>query len=143
MKITQVKLDILFSKFIRLRDTDDLGYGNCITCNKPFHYYDLECGHFRKRGNLCTRWNENNAHAQCVECNRKDDFVMYMSVMIGKYGSDVPAEIIKMSKDECKTSQAALQGLYNYFRDQDKCCIGFFLYKVVILTVSREHAWNE
>lgn len=63
------KLDRYFSKYIRLRDTKD-GYGKCISCNGIYSFEKLDAGHFFSRRYMNTRWNENNVHAQCRNCNR-------------------------------------------------------------------------
>ena len=96
------KLDTIFSQFVRLRDTDDNGYGRCITCGETFHYDNLECGHFRSRRNLTTRWMEENAHAQCFECNRKEDIGAYMIAMLHLHGMDLAADIIAKISENFK-----------------------------------------
>lgn len=55
-----------FNEYIRLRDKDK----GCISCTKPFtQKYDA--GHFYSvGGNPSIRLNEDNAHGQCVYCNR-------------------------------------------------------------------------
>ena len=63
-------LDRIFSKYIRLRDSDRNGICRCITCNRPFHWKDGDAGHFLTREKMATRWNEQNVHAQCIQCNR-------------------------------------------------------------------------
>lgn len=63
------ELDVVFSRFIRLRDSrpDDFGY--CYTCGKRIHYKEGHCGHFVPRNILTTRWLESNCKLQCVGCN--------------------------------------------------------------------------
>jgi hypothetical protein len=63
------KLDTLFSRYIRMRDTQN-GYGHCITCRCIITYYNCDCGHFISRNKITTRWDERNANAQCKQCNR-------------------------------------------------------------------------
>ena len=63
------KLDKIFSLFIRLRDTNKDGYGECYTCGKRLHYKQGHCGHFIPRNILVTRWDENNSRLQCPGCN--------------------------------------------------------------------------
>ena len=61
-------LDKYFSQFIRLRDTDSQGYGNCITCHKELKWSDgneTHNGHFATRNNMSTRWDERNCNIQC------------------------------------------------------------------------------
>ena len=66
------KLDRVFSKFIRLRDTkdSDFVFGKCCTCRRLRDYAQLDCGHFFGRQYWGTRWAEDNCAAQCRFCNR-------------------------------------------------------------------------
>jgi hypothetical protein len=77
------KLDKIFSLYIRLRDSDHFGYGNCVTCNKRVFYKEAHCGHFMSRRHLSTRWDEDNCALQCVACNlfnqgRQYEFSLYL-----------------------------------------------------------------
>lgn len=62
-------LDRVFSRYIRLRDSNELGLCRCVTCGAFFHWKELHCGHFVTRNHLATRWDERNCNAQCVKCN--------------------------------------------------------------------------
>ena len=114
------KLDIIFSKFIRLRDTDEYGRGRCITCGGWFRYKDLEAGHFRHRRHLTTRWHEQNVHAQCFECNRKDDIGAYMAAMLNLHGMYVASEIIAKSKVSYKFTKEDYAEMYKLYRAKVK-----------------------
>jgi len=59
----------IFSLFIRFRDTDKNGNGQCFTCKLPRHYTKLDCGHGAGRQHKGTKYNERNNHAQCKKCN--------------------------------------------------------------------------
>jgi hypothetical protein len=63
------KADAIFSQYIRLKNSDWRGYCTCYTCGKISHYKKLQCGHFEKRGNNATRYDEENCRVQCVGCN--------------------------------------------------------------------------
>ena len=62
--------DTWFSKYIRLRDANDLGRCKCITCSKPVKWKECDAGHFQSRRYLLTRYDEHNCAAQCVACNQ-------------------------------------------------------------------------
>lgn len=66
-------LDNWFSKYIRLRDTDEDGIGRCCTCGRIKPFYHLDAGHFVSRDKKNTRFDERNVHAQCHHCNRFKD----------------------------------------------------------------------
>ena len=115
-KQLQDNLDTIFSKYIRLRDTDEYGYGKCITCGNTFHYHNLECGHFRKRRHLSVRWDTENAHAQCHECNVKDDAAAMMIFMLNKHGIDTAQRIIRTSQVRAEYTKQDYQRMYGYYR---------------------------
>jgi len=62
------KLDSVFSKYIRLKDSKD-GIGTCVTCGKQDHIKNLQAGHFQSRKHYSTRWDERNVKIQCSGCN--------------------------------------------------------------------------
>jgi len=82
------KLDDIFSIFIRLRDSDQNGICKCISSGNPFHWKDLDCGHYINRSNSALRWNENNCHAQGRYDNRffEGAMVEYRKNLIKKIG---------------------------------------------------------
>lgn len=84
------KLDRLFSQYIRLRDTMPNGYGKCISCGKIKTYDQMDCGHFHSRRHMATRFDEDNAHAECRYCNRfsADHLIGYERNLIIKIGKD-------------------------------------------------------
>ena len=119
MTLTE-KLDHYFSLYIRLRDTDDHGYATCITCGGNTPWNLLECGHFRKRGNMRTRWNPVNAHGQCICCNRKDDDSRYRRIMDQKYGEKITEHITQLSKEDHKYMDYEIKSMIETFRTHCK-----------------------
>jgi len=56
-----------FHKFIRLRDTDDYGYGNCISSGQPLRFGTINCqaGHYKSAGKYkALEFNEDNVNLQ-------------------------------------------------------------------------------
>ena len=111
------KLDILFSKLIRLRDTDEFGNGKCFTCGKIITYDTCEAGHFRHRRHMGTRWHLDNVHAQCFECNRGDDLCQYIIAMQENYDIEVVQDLVMLSNQNVKFSKQDLVDLYAEFRE--------------------------
>src|SRR6056297_3039774 len=62
--------DKWFSLYIRLRDANDIGKASCVTCGKIDDWRAFDTGHFVSRRKLITRYDEQNAHSQCVACNQ-------------------------------------------------------------------------
>lgn len=69
----QAILDGIVSKCVRLASADQSGLVHCVTCGEVYHWKDVDCGHFQKRGNLATRYNIKNLGPQCRDCNRFND----------------------------------------------------------------------
>lgn len=68
MKIKIDNLDILFSKFIRLR-----AKGKCQRCLKPTEFQRLQTAHCWGRRKKSVRWDEDNALALCFWCHKQID----------------------------------------------------------------------
>lgn len=101
------KLDKIFSEYIRRRDADENGNVKCCTCPTVQHWKEMDCGHWRLRGNMATRFNENNSHSQCKVCNGSvngmwDDHKNYI---ILRYGLNVAHELYLLSKQTRKFMQ--------------------------------------
>jgi hypothetical protein len=81
------KLDTVFSKYIRLRDSESSMF-RCCSCSQYKPYEQADAGHFINRKWMPTRWREDNVHAQCISCNRFDEgnAVGYAMFMLNKYG---------------------------------------------------------
>lgn len=94
------KLDGLFSKYIRLRDSDEFGFGLCCTCGKRKHYKEVDCGHWISRACLQTRYNEYNAHFQCKNCNGRAGGRQHLHELyiLDYHGAKVRDELLEKSK---------------------------------------------
>ena len=82
------KLDKVFSRYIRLRDCMPNGYFRCISCGQIKPYEQADCGHFHSRRHMATRFDEDNAHAECRACNRfsADHLIQYEKNLKAKIG---------------------------------------------------------
>lgn len=86
----KVKLDRVFSQYIRLRDMMTGGYFRCISCGKLLPIRDADCGHYINRKHMSTRFSEVNCNAQCKSCNRFDEgnIMGYRRGLVAKYGEE-------------------------------------------------------
>ena len=78
------ELQVIFNKFIRLRDKDK----GCISCGTPL-VKKYDAGHYRSAGgNPEHRFNEKNVHGQCVYCNqhRHGALIDYRKGLIKRIG---------------------------------------------------------
>ena len=81
-------LDTQFSRFIRMRDSDENGMVACFTCGVVKHWKKGDAGHFQSRGKLSTRWEETNVQFQCKRCNgfRGGEQYKFAQELDAKYG---------------------------------------------------------
>lgn len=95
------QLDTVFSKYIRLKYTDEDGNGNCFTCDDRYQFHFLQCGHFIKRAITLYRHDKNNARIQCKDCNefKAGNMEVYEDRLIDEIG------IVKVAEMKFKTTQ--------------------------------------
>jgi hypothetical protein len=70
LQILVSDLDIIFSRFIRLKGADLYGNCECVTCGATGNWKMMDCGHFIPRAHMYTRFSEDNCYPQCHSCNR-------------------------------------------------------------------------
>ena len=106
------KLDKAFSLYVRLRDTMPNGYFRCISCGQVKPYEQADCGHYWSRRHMATRWDEDNAHAECRGCNR------FKSDHLAGYRENLIAKIGQQRFDKRKWSDFELAELTKYYKAQ-------------------------
>jgi len=111
-------LDSVFSLFIRYRDVMDNGYIKCISCGEVKPFGQFENGHFIPRGNLSTRFNEDNCNSQCRICNeyKSGDLVNYRHNLIKKIGNERVLELERLKNVSGKYSEQEYKSLIKKYR---------------------------
>lgn len=115
--------DNAFSKFIRLRDSDENGICVCITCRTRRHWSEMTCGHYIKRRHLATRWDEENAAAQCYECQQRAEgdpgfFEGHAKAMMQRFGFGVIARLSVKKNIHIKMTQAEADEIAREYRER-------------------------
>lgn len=112
------KLDTVFSQYIRRSNADNNGYCTCVTCNKTFHWKEIQAGHFMSRKHYSTRWDERNVKTQCVACNvyRAGEQYKY-SIFLG---SELANVLYLKSKELVKFTNYELEDMINDYSDKLK-----------------------
>lgn len=112
------KLDRVFSKYIRLRDSNRQGFGKCITCHRVLHWEKAHCGHYVNRAHMALRFHEKNCHLQCPFCNsfREGEMLEYTLAIIKKYGEKVLQELQIIRNQTTKYSAFELQALTAHYK---------------------------
>jgi Bacteriophage Lambda NinG protein len=100
----------VFSRYIRLRDTNADGVGKCFTCSLIRYWRDADCGHGAGRQHKGTKYNEINNHLQCKKCNGFESGMReaYKAEMDKRYGAgtwdlmqSASRNTTKLGKVEC------------------------------------------
>lgn len=118
----KAKLDKEFSLFIRLRDCMPNGFFRCISCGKIKPFAQADCGHFHSRRHLSTRFDEDNAHAECRACNRfsADHLINYEKNLIAKIGQQ-KFDLLKVkAAGTSKMSDFEYEQLIKYYKALNK-----------------------
>lgn len=118
----QEKLDRIFSEFIRLRDSDEKGFCGCISCTSVIFWRNVDCGHFKKRGNLSTRYDPKNCNAQCKTCNieRDGNEEGYKRGLIRKYGVKVISDLETKMRSFSFLKSSDYKEMIDYYRREVK-----------------------
>lgn len=114
------ELDNIFSKYIRLRDSDKSGYCRCISCGKLVFWKYIQNGHFVNRKHMSTRFDEYNCNAQCLSCNCFDEGnnLGYSAGLVRKYGKSV-LDILLIRKNQMKKwSDFEIKKLINHYKKE-------------------------
>lgn len=116
------KLDRVFSKYIRLRDSDNNGYIRCYCCGKPVYWKKSQNMHFIPRQHMGTRFDEVNCHAGCVKCNYYDNgnIEMYTLHLKKDFGDDIVERLVFKKNRGRKFSQFEYKELIKYYSKEIK-----------------------
>ena len=85
-----LRLDMVFSLYIRLRDAMDGGRTICISCGRVFPFEQMQCGHYHGRRSLSTRWDEDNCSSECSldNCSNPNHLEGYTVNLVEKIGQE-------------------------------------------------------
>lgn len=110
-----------FSIMIRLRDTDENGYGKCISCGKIIYWKDGDCGHGVNRRHWGTRYNEKNNNLQCRADNRfaEGQQANYAINVNKKFGPDT-WDLLQASKNGKKYTGVEMYWLNEQVKERIK-----------------------
>jgi hypothetical protein len=111
------KLDLIFSKYIRLRDSDN-GVFFCCSCGALKPEQQMDAGHFISRKWRNTRWREDNVHGQCRADNRfgNGEAAGYAMFMIKKYGLEHVEMLHQLSRKTAKFTDSELEDMIKKYK---------------------------
>jgi len=116
------RVDSIFSIYIRLRDTDENGRGECSCCKKPLTYWASTCAHYIKRRHSATRYHEKNVAIECNFCNgaTDDDLTNLGDMLIKRFGDNIIQELTTLKYMTVRMDKYRLKDIYDYYRGQCK-----------------------
>jgi hypothetical protein len=119
----------LLQKHVRLKAAvaaDKNGFIECVSCNKWFHWKDMQGGHWIERGKQATKIMEENIHPQCKGCNqygmRHRTHVRegYSKFMRDMYGDDFCDQMLIDSKKPIKYFRPDLEDMVKELRRKNR-----------------------
>lgn len=115
--------DELWSKYIRLYESDQAGYVRCCSCGKAAHWKEMDCGHFVTRNHSLGRYKRENCNAQCRRCNRfqegnKAGYAVYLQ---SRYGQSILDKLNQLQYQTHKFTVDELQELIDKIKADLKC----------------------
>ncbi len=109
--------DRVFSIHIRHRG-ETFGYNRCLTCGVYLPIEDLQCGHFRPRRYLNTRWHPFNCWPQCNRCNVElsGNLELYERKLRSLYGDDAVDAIYRLSTDPPEVTEENIREIIKKYK---------------------------
>lgn len=115
---------IHFSRYIRLRDSDEHGFCRCFTCNREPVFWNsgMQAGHFIGRRHWATKYHEQNVHAQCPNCNHFNGGMQfeYALKLDERYGEGKALELRALSQQTVKISEIEIKEMTKKYRELSK-----------------------
>lgn len=114
-------LDVITSKYVRLKDANNEGIVSCFTCDWRGSWKDLDCGHYIVRSKMLLRWDLRNLRPQCKTCNQLNyGEVEKFAINLEKENPGIVEALLEQSRITCKWSRSELKELLLYMRGKLK-----------------------
>ena len=116
------KCDAAFSRYIRTRDIDRNGDGECVCCHARMAWKDLQAGHFISRVYLSTRYNEINVQPVCYACNvlRSGNLAEMAAWLQRTYGMGVIETLLAEKRKTVKFSRDDYTSMIERFSKEEE-----------------------
>lgn len=113
--------DRVFSLYIRNRG-ERYGYNHCFTCGVYLPVEALQCGHFRPRRYLSTRWHPFNCWPSCNRCNVElnGNLEVYEQKLRNSYGDDAVDAIFELSHSKDHVSDDEIKEIIKVYKHKLK-----------------------
>lgn len=113
------KLDRVFSVYVRLRDSNDFGWGTCVTCKRHILWKEGDAGHFMTRNHLATRFHPHNVHLQCKGCNgpRGGEQYAHGLAVDERHGEGTAEKLRLLSKKQHRITRHEYEELITHYSE--------------------------
>ncbi len=109
--------DKVFSLYIRNRGST-YDYNHCFTCGVYLPVEELQCGHFRPRRYMNTRFHPFNCWPQCNECNvdKGGNSKRYEEKLIAQFGQDAVDGIYQLAYSQDQITEEDLRAIIKEYK---------------------------
>lgn len=121
LALLEKRLDEVFNRWIRKRDSLPGGVFKCISCSAIRPTSLMHAGHFHSAGhNKATRWDEVNVNGQCVRCNTflGGNLLGYREGMLKKYGKKVVDDLEIKRFNKSKMTSFEIDLLIKHYQNK-------------------------
>ncbi len=118
LKFILQQAEKVFNAWIRKRDTLPDRTFICISCGKYKSNKEMDCGHFYPKTFAMTRFNEDNNHGECVQCNRMDSnhLIGYKLRLLEKIGLERMKKLKELHNKPFKWDRYELELLIEKYK---------------------------
>ena len=118
IKALKDKAWVQFSRYIRLKYSDQNGVCKCITCGKSMHWKEAQAGHGIPGRSAGILFLEEIVRPQCYRCNvpmrgMQEVFIPYL---IDMYGRDGYESFMRLKHSAGKFTQETLEAMRDEFK---------------------------
>lgn len=110
----------IFSRYIRLKYSDENGYCKCVTCGKIDQWSKMQAGHAIGGRTNAILFHEKIVHVQCPGCNgpKGGNYQVYSLFMIDTYGREEFERLINLKNTILKLSEIDLIGIARTYQEK-------------------------
>lgn len=116
------KLDTIFSRYIRLKHSDEEGNLICISCGKVKPIKEMQNGHFVSRDHTSGRFNEENCRPQCAGCNvfKNGNYTEYTMALVEEIGVEAVNKLLQLKQKKLKISDSEYDKMIKHYSQKVK-----------------------
>lgn len=119
-----------FSRYVRYSAANHEGYVHCVSCLKPFHWTEVDAGHYYTNSERNQQFGGNelwysteNVNPQCRTCNsrhihKETAKTNYSLFLEEKYGFGILQELYIRKQTPKRFTRDQLEALYQFFKDK-------------------------